>query len=110
MSTCDFSVSYVHDTAPAVISRIGVGSVAAAGALLDVLGINQPLPQIADNLNGTANTISDPHWILIWGGSCVMGSMVVQLVEQTGLRVVALASLHNESCPKGLDVDAARRY
>ena len=37
----------------------------------------------------------DTQWILIWGASCVTGMMATQLARLAGLRVFAVAGLHN---------------
>ncbi|KAI9850401.1 MAG: hypothetical protein M1838_005734 [Thelocarpon superellum] len=89
---------------------VGVGSVAAAGAIFDVLGLS---PQTAtdtaecgrdaDGVDSVAT--SALPWILIWGGSCVTGSMAVQLSKQAGLRVAAVASRHNAPYLAGLGAD-----
>lgn len=77
-------------------ATIGVGCVAAAGALYDSLAIPWP-SNPARKYHEEAETRQDDNepWILIWGASCVTGMMAVQLARQSGLRVFAVAGLHN---------------
>ncbi|KAG8531917.1 uncharacterized protein KY384_003553 [Bacidia gigantensis] len=103
-------------------ATLGVGIVAAAGALFDSLHIPWPQQFEASPPIGTLSptspqpSISDqdgkPHgnpdsrpWILIWGASCVTGMMATQLAHQSNLRVLGVASLHNTSQLLGLGAE-----
>ena len=79
-------------------ATIGVGSVASATALFESLAI--PWPQVPHLENGGEERQSDmatqeAQWILIWGASCATGMMATQLARLAGLRVFAVAGLHN---------------
>jgi NADPH:quinone reductase-like Zn-dependent oxidoreductase len=75
---------------------MGVGSVAAAGALFDNLEI--PRSSVKSHLD-------TKQWILIWGGSSVTGMYAIQLAKQAGLHVIAVAGLQNAVYLKELGVD-----
>ena len=77
-------------------ATLGVGCVAAAGALYDSLAIpwpaKIPYPREVDTVSE-----QDKPWILIWGASCVTGMMAIQFAKLSNLRVFAVAGSHNNS-------------
>lgn len=86
---------------------LGVGSVAAAGALFEGLKIPKPIINMPgiDHSADYARHHHDAPWILIWGGSCVTGTMALQLAKQSGFRVVAVAGSHNASYLQSVGAD-----
>ena len=79
-------------------ATIGVGSVASATALFESLAIpwpRVPLPGSEGKEVRSDTATRDAQWILVWGASCVTGMMATQLAKLAGLRVFAVAGLHN---------------
>lgn len=79
-------------------ATIGVGCVASATALFDALAV--PWPRLSSSSSISKNVTDGKQdkvdqWILIWGASCVTGMMATQLARLAGLRVFAVAGLHN---------------
>ena len=75
---------------------MGVGGVAAAGALYDSLAIPWPIyPPSPRGVKSFAE--QDKPWILIWGASCVTGMMAIQFAKLSNFRVFAVAGSHNSS-------------
>ena len=75
---------------------LGVSSVAAAAALFEGLEIQSPRnssPRFANN--DKISPVGASRWILVWGGSCVTGMMVIQLAKLNGFNVFAVAGLQN---------------
>ena len=86
-------------------ATLGVGCVAAAGALYDSLAIPWPIyPPSTRGVNSFAE--QDKPWILIWGASSVTGMMAIQFAKLSNFRVFAVAGSHNSSnlCDLGADV------
>ena len=77
-------------------ATLGVGCVTAASALFDALAIPQSLTPPGER---------GSPWILVWGGSCVTGMMMIQLAKQTGFRVFVVASLQNADYLDSLGAD-----
>ena len=90
-------------------ATLGVGSVAAFGALYDSLAIPWPFGKLSCMNDQTESQAgSDQPWILIWGASSVIGMMAIQLAKQRNLRIFAVAGSHNVS--ELLDLGADQVY
>ena len=88
-------------------ATLGVGSVAAAGALHDGLGIPKKTPTSGAACNSDDQTDlkdADP-WLLIWGGACVTGMMAIQLAKISGYRVFAVAGMQNAAYLQNLGAE-----
>ena len=77
-------------------ATLGVGCVAAAGALYDSLSIPWPATPAYTRRIDTLPEQEKP-WILIWGASCVTGMMAIQFAKLSNFRVFAVAGSHNSS-------------
>lgn len=64
-------------------AAIGVGLVTAGVILYDTL-----------DLDLKKNCIND-QWLLVWGGSTIVGIFTTQLAKYSGFKVAAVSSLHN---------------
>ena len=91
---------------------LGVGSVAAAAALFEGLAIPRRAMISSKVLRNTKEPRDNgPPWILIWGGSCVTGTMAIQLAKDNGFRVFAVAGLQNASYLHSVGADkVTNRY
>ena len=76
-------------------ATLGVGCVAAAGALYDSLAI--PWPAKTPYTHGVDTFAEDKPWILIWGASCVTGMMAIQFAKLSNFAVFAVAGSQNSS-------------
>ncbi|KAI9836074.1 MAG: hypothetical protein M1819_001688 [Sarea resinae] len=93
-------------------ATLGVGTVAAAAALFDGLGLEipkHPSPAFEtateESENEGSSKRDQPRGLLIWGASSTTGQQAIQLAKHAGLHVAAVASEENKAYLLSLGVD-----
>jgi len=80
-------------------ATLGVGITTVGQGLYQNIGL--PLPPAK---------VSEPAWILIYGGSTATGTLAIQFAKLSGLKVVSTSSPHNFDLLKKLGADEVYDY
>ncbi|ANB14825.1 hypothetical protein AWJ20_2437 [Sugiyamaella lignohabitans] len=75
-------------------AAIGVGLVTSGTAIYDSLKISME-----------PNSANSDKWILVWGGSSIVGIFTIQLAKYAGFKVAAVASMSNRQYLRSIGAD-----